>query len=241
MSGGTDVCSAFIGGNPLAAVYAGEIQCRALGCRLEAWDDEGRPVVDAVGEMVITRPMPSMPVFFWNDPGKKRYRESYFEQYPGIWRHGDWIEITAAGGIRVLGRSDATLNRGGVRIGTSEVYRAVEDVPEVRDSLIVCIEKPGGDFYMPLFVVMQPGMPLTKAVRNAITNTLRMQCSPRHVPDDIVAVPEIPYTISGKKTELPVKKILSGRSVASSLQAGSLRNPDSLHYFQHLYDQQQHP
>ncbi len=237
MSGGTDVCSAFIGGNPWAAVYRGEIQCRALGCRLEAWDESGQPLVQAEGEMVITRPMPSMPIYFWNDPEKKRYRESYFENYPGIWRHGDWIEITETGGIIVYGRSDATLNRGGVRIGTSEVYRAVETVPEIQDSLIVCIETGEGEFYMPLFVVLRPELQLTPEIKQIINRQLRTQCSPRHVPDEIICVPEIPYTISGKKTELPVKKILSGKGNASSLQTGSLRNPDSLRFFQQLYDQ----
>lgn len=237
MSGGTDVCSAFIGGNPWAAVYRGEIQCRALGCRLEAWDESGQPLLQAEGEMVITRPMPSMPIYFWNDPEKKRYRESYFENYPGIWRHGDWIEITETGGIIVYGRSDATLNRGGVRIGTSEVYRAVETVPEIQDSLIVCIETGEGEFYMPLFVVLRPELQLTPEIKQIINRQLRTQCSPRHVPDEIICVPEIPYTISGKKTELPVKKILSGKGNASSLQTGSLRNPDSLRFFQQLYDQ----
>lgn len=237
MSGGTDVCSAFIGGNPWAAVHAGEIQCRALGCSLEAWDETGRPQLGSVGEMVITQPMPSMPVFFWNDPGKKRYRESYFEKYPGIWRHGDWIEITPARGIVVYGRSDATLNRGGVRIGTSEIYRAVEQIPEVQDSLIVCIEKGNGEFYMPLFVVMRAGHTLTEAIRKDIVQHLRVQFSPRHVPDEILAAPDIPYTVSGKKTEIPVKNILSGKSLATSLQAGSLRNPDSLEFFRTVYDQ----
>jgi acetoacetyl-CoA synthetase len=239
MSGGTDVCSAFIGGNPWVAVYAGEIQCRALGCRLEAWNEAGQPIEESMGEMVITQPMPSMPIFFWNDPDKKRYRESYFDHYPGVWRHGDWIEISASSGIIVYGRSDATLNRGGVRIGTSEVYRAVEGVHEIQDSLIVCIEKTTGEFYMPLFVMMRPGHVLDEKIKQQVVQNLRTRYSPRHVPDEILAVPDIPYTISGKKTELPVKKILSGKSVASSLQTGSLRNPGSLQYFQDLYDQQE--
>jgi acetoacetyl-CoA synthetase len=241
MSGGTDVCSAFIGGNPWAPVRKGEIQCRALGCKLEAWDENGTAKTGEVGEMVITQPMPSMPVYFWDDPGQRRYRESYFDTYPGVWRHGDWIMITSGGGIVVYGRSDATLNRGGVRMGTSEVYRAVEQVPDVLDSLIVCIEKPNGDFYMPLFVVLRPGHELTDTLRQLIVQTLRTQCSPRHVPDAIIAVPEIPYTLSGKKTELPVKKILSGKSVATSLQPGSLRNADALQFFRELYYQTQTP
>jgi acetoacetyl-CoA synthetase len=241
MSGGTDVCSAFIGGNPLTPVYAGEIQCRALGCALEAWSEEGKPVTNAVGEMVITQPMPSMPVGFWNDPGGVRYRESYFSHFAEVWRHGDWIKINDRGGIVVYGRSDATLNRGGVRIGTSEVYRAVESVPDVRDSLVVCIERDNGEFYMPLFVVLQPGQTLTETLKNAIVQALRSQYSPRHVPDEIVAAPDIPYTLSGKKTELPVKKILSGKSAAHALQTGSLRNPEALAFFEQLYQSKLKP
>ena len=173
MSGGTDVCSAFVGGNPTLPVYAGEIQCRALGCSLEAWDEEGKPLVEDEGEMVITKPMPSMPVFFWNDPEFQRYKESYFEMYPGIWRHGDWIRVTSRDGVVIYGRSDATLNRGGIRIGTSEVYRAVDQVKEVKDSLIVCIEKEGGEFWMPLFVLMQEGNELTDETRRAINAAIR--------------------------------------------------------------------
>ena len=231
MSGGTDVCSAFVGGNPTWPVHAGEIQCRALGCKLEAFNEEGKPVLNEVGEMVITKSMPSMPVYFWNDPEFKRYRESYFEMFPGIWRHGDWIKITENKGIVIYGRSDATLNRGGVRIGTSEIYRAVDKVIEVKDSLIICIEKKGGNFWMPLFVVMHDGMHLTEEIKSKINNTLRKEYSPRHVPDHIIQVPDIPYTISGKKTETPVKKILMGKNPEEVVNAGSLRNPDSLKFF----------
>jgi len=231
MSGGTDVCSAFVGGNPTLPVYAGEIQCRALGCRLEAFNEAGEPMTGEVGEMVITKPMPSMPVSFWNDPDFHRYTESYFEMYPGIWRHGDWIEITAHDGIIIYGRSDATLNRGGVRIGTSEIYRAVDDVKEVKDSLIVCIEKAGGQFWMPLFVVMQEGIVLTDDIRKKINTTIRNRYSPRHVPDEIMAVADIPYTISGKKTETPVKKVLMGQDPKKVVNAGALRNPGSMEFF----------
>ena len=231
MSGGTDVASAFVGGIPTWPVYAGEIQCRALGCKLEAFNEEGKPVLNEVGEMVITKPMPSMPVYFWNDPEFKRYRESYFEMFPGIWRHGDWIKITENKGIVIYGRSDATLNRGGVRIGTSEIYRAVDKVIEVKDSLIICIEKNGGNFWMPLFVVMHDGMQLTDEIKSKINITLRKEYSPRHVPDQIIQVPDIPYTISGKKTETPVKKILMGKNPEEVVNAGSLRNPDSLKFF----------
>jgi acetoacetyl-CoA synthetase len=231
MSGGTDVCSAFVGGNPTWPVYAGEIQCRALGCKLEAFNEDGQPVTGEVGEMVITAPMPSMPVYFWNDPEYTRYRESYFEMFPNVWRHGDWIEITPRQGIIIYGRSDATLNRGGIRIGTSEIYRAVDTVKEVKDSLIICLEKDGGEFWMPLFVVMQENVALTDDIRKKINTALRTAYSPRHVPDEIIAVPDIPYTISGKKTETPVKKILLGKDPKKVINAGSLRNPQSLEYF----------
>ncbi|HMG91434.1 MAG TPA: acetoacetate--CoA ligase [Chryseolinea sp.] len=234
MSGGTDVASAFVGGNPTLPVYAGEIQCRALGCSLEAFNDLGKPVLNEVGEMVITKPMPSMPVYFWNDPEFKRYRESYFEMFPGIWRHGDWIKITENKGIIIYGRSDATLNRGGVRIGTSEIYRAVDKIEEVKDSLIICVEKDGGKFWMPLFVVMQDGVSLTDDVKARINNTLRNDYSPRHVPDEIILVPDIPYTVSGKKTETPVKKVLMGKNPDDVVNAGSLRNPASIKFFADL-------
>jgi acetoacetyl-CoA synthetase len=236
MSGGTDVASAFVGGNPLWPVYPGEIQCRALGCHLEAWNEEGHPVVDEVGEMVITTPMPSMPVYFWDDPEKRKYKESYFEMYDGVWRHGDWIELTSRYSIIIYGRSDATLNRGGVRIGTSEIYRAIDKVPEVKDSIILCIEKDGGEFYMPLFVVMKEGQVLTDEIRKRINTTIRSDYSPRHVPDEIVVAPDVPYTISGKKTETPVKKILMGKDPAKVINAGALRNPDAMKFFIGFYN-----
>lgn len=236
MSGGTDVCSAFVGGNPWLAVYSGEIQCRALGCKLEALDENGLELHGEVGEMVIQQPMPSMPVMFWNDPGKKRYRESYFEVFPGQWRHGDWIEITERGGVVIYGRSDATLNRGGVRIGTSEIYRAVDKVKEVKDSLIVCLEKEKGDFYMPLFVVMAESIALTDEIRKKINSTIRQDYSPRHVPDEIISVPDIPYTISGKKTETPVKKVLMGKDPKQVVNAGALRNPEAIDFFVSFYN-----
>jgi acetoacetyl-CoA synthetase len=231
MSGGTDVATAFVGGNPLWPVHTGEIQCRALGCSVEAWSESGIPLVDEVGEMVITVPMPSMPVYFWNDAGFTRYTESYFSTYPETWRHGDWIEVTSRQGVIIYGRSDATLNRGGVRIGTSEIYRAVDKIKEVRDSLIVCIERAEGEFYMPLFVVMSEKQELTDDLKRSINATIRSDNSPRHVPDEIIAVPDIPYTISGKKTETPVKKILMGRDAREVINTGSLRNPQSLDFF----------
>jgi acetoacetyl-CoA synthetase len=235
MSGGTDVCSAFVGGNPLWPVYSGEIQCRALGCHLEAFSDKGVPLTGEVGEMVITQPMPSMPVFFWNDPGDVRYRRSYFDRYPGVWCHGDWVMITAHQGIVIFGRSDATLNRGGVRIGTSEIYRAVDKIKGVNDSLIVCLEKEHGEFYMPLFVQLREGAVLNDQLKSEINKTIRNDYTPRHVPDVIVAVPDIPYTLSGKKTETPVKKILMGKNASDVVSADALRNPDALLFFSEFY------
>jgi acetoacetyl-CoA synthetase len=231
MSGGTDVCSAFVGGNPLWPVYAGEIQCRALGCSLEAFNEHGKSVVEEVGEMVITKPMPSMPVRFWNDPEFKRYTESYFEMFPGIWRHGDWTKITPRHGVIIYGRSDATLNRAGIRIGTSEIYRAVDKVEEVKDSMIICIEKSGGEFWMPLFVILKEGVELNDTLIKKINSIIRSQNSPRHVPDEIISVPDLPYTVSGKKTETPVKKILMGKDPQQVVNAGSLRNPESMNFF----------
>jgi acetoacetyl-CoA synthetase len=238
MSGGTDVCSAFVGGNPTWPVYSGEIQCRALGCKLEAFNEEGAPVVDEVGEMVITKPMPSMPIYFWNDPDFSRYTESYFEMYSGIWRHGDWTKITPRQGVIIYGRSDATLNRGGVRIGTSEIYRAVDKVNEVKDSLIICIEKDGGEFWMPLFVVLKESQMLDETLKKKINATIRREYSPRHVPDEIISVPDVPYTISGKKTETPVKKVLMGKDPSKVVNAGALRNPRSMDFFIELYNTQ---
>jgi acetoacetyl-CoA synthetase len=231
ISGGTDVCSAFVGGCPTRPVYSGEIQCRALGCDLHAFDEAGNTVIDEVGEMVISSPMPSMPIYFWNDPDKQRYRSSYFTHYPGVWRHGDWIRITSRDGIVIYGRSDATLNRGGIRIGTSEIYRAVNSVEEIADSLIICLEKDGGEFYMPLFVVLRPGITLTDELRKKISTTIRNAYTPRHVPDEIIAIGEVPYTISGKKTETPVKKILMGQKVADVIKPDALKNPEALKYF----------
>jgi acetoacetyl-CoA synthetase len=239
MSGGTDVCSAFVGGNPTLPVYAGEIQCRALGCGLLAFDDDATPVTEAVGEMVITQSMPSMPIFFWNDEDRSRYRESYFDTYANVWRHGDWILITDRGSVIIYGRSDATLNRGGVRIGTSEIYSAVDLIPEVRDSLIVCVERKSGEFWMPLFVAMQPGVALTQEIKSRINQSLKSNFSPRHVPDEIIEVPDIPYTISGKKTETPVKKILLGAIPSRVVSRDVLRNPQAMDFFVSLANTRQ--
>jgi acetoacetyl-CoA synthetase len=232
MAGGTDVCTAWVGGNPLLPVYQGEIQARCLGAAMESWDEQGRPVpTGEVGEMVVTRPMPSMPVFFWNDPDNKNYKAAYFEYFPGVWRHGDWLQITERGGVVILGRSDATLNRQGVRIGTAEVYRALDQVPELRDCLIVNIEHADGTDWMPLFVALQPGHILSEDLKKRINSTLRQTYSPRHVPDAIIEVPDIPYTISGKKMETPVKKLLQGKPAEKAYSPDSMRNPEAMTFF----------
>ncbi len=230
-SGGTDICSGFVGGCPLMPVYAGEIQCRLLGCWLDAFNELGISVREQLGEMVILEPMPSMPIYFWGDENNTRYHSSYFEQYEGIWRHGDWIEITSRGSVIIFGRSDTTLNRDGVRIGTSEIYSAVESIPEVADSIIVCVEKEGGQYFMPLFVVMKKGNILSEEIKIKIKTRLRNLYSPRHVPDEIYAIAEVPYTISGKKMEAPVKKILMGTDPDKAASKDTMRNPDSLNYF----------
>ncbi|AKD57487.1 acetoacetate--CoA ligase [Spirosoma radiotolerans] len=231
LSGGTDVCSGFVGGNPLLPVYEGEIQSRLLGCKVEAFDENAQPVRGALGEMVILEPMPSMPIYFWNDRHNEQYRKSYFDVYPGIWRHGDYIRITERNGVIIYGRSDATLNRDGIRIGTSEIYSAVESLPEVADSLIVGLEQPGGKYFMPLFVVLRDGFSLTDDLIAHIKQSLRNQFSPRHVPDAIYAITDVPYTISGKKLETPVKKILSGMDTSLATSKDTVRNPASLEQF----------
>lgn len=231
MSGGTDVCTAFVGGNPFAAVYEGRIQCRALGCALYAYNEEGERVDRELGEMVIEKPMPSMPIYFWNDPGKKRYRDSYFSDFPGLWRHGDWIQLFEDGSLLIQGRSDATLNRKGIRIGTAEIYRVLDTFPALRDSLILNLEQPDGSDIMPLFVALAEGESLTEVLIKAINTALRSQCSPRHVPDMILLAPDIPYTLSGKKMEVPVKKILLGMDVSKSLQRDAIRNPAAMDWF----------
>jgi acetoacetyl-CoA synthetase len=230
-SGGTDVCTAFVGGVPLLPVYSGELQGRALGAAVEAFDDQGNSVTDQVGELVITEPMPSMPLFFWGDDDGSRYRASYFEQFPGVWRHGDWIEITSRGTAVIYGRSDSTINRQGVRMGTSEIYRAVLAVPEVIDALVVDVPRPGTEGWMPLFVVLEPGADLDEQLANTIKRRIREQCSPRHVPNDVFQVREVPRTLSGKVLEVPVKRILSGTPAEQAASRDSLANPESLDYF----------
>lgn len=232
MAGGTDVCTAWVGGNPLLPVYQGEIQCRCLGCAMESWDENGQPVaVGEVGEMVVTRPMPSMPVFFWNDADGSKYRSSYFDTYPGVWRHGDWLKITERDSLVILGRSDATLNRQGVRIGTAEIYRAMDKIHEIRDSLIINLEHSDGSDWMPLFVALMPGHVLDETLKIRIRAALRAEYSPRHVPDDILEIADVPYTISGKKMETPVKKILQRKPLDKAYNRDSMRNPEAMDYF----------
>ncbi|MSO95942.1 MAG: acetoacetate--CoA ligase, partial [Thermoleophilia bacterium] len=231
-SGGTDVVTAFVGGVPTLPVYRGELQARALGARIEAWSPEGDPLVGEVGELVITEPMPSMPLFFWGDDDGSRYRESYFEMFPGVWRHGDWIEITDRGTAVISGRSDATINRGGIRMGTSEIYRAVLGLDEVVDALVVDLPLPGTEGFMPLFVVLREGLDLDADLVERIRRSIREGCSPRHVPDVVEQIAEVPRTLSGKALELPVKRILLGADAATVASRDSLANPAALEPFE---------
>jgi acetoacetyl-CoA synthetase len=231
LSGGTDLCTAFVGGCRIRPIYAGEIQGAALGANVQAWNEEGQPVINEVGELMITEPMPSMPLYFWNDPGMARYQESYFEMFPGIWRHGDWIMFNERGGCVIYGRSDSTINRQGVRMGTSEIYTAVESLDEVLDSLIIDLELLGRDSYMPLFVVLREGVQLDEGLKQRLKQKLRADVSPRHVPNDIFQIEEVPYTLSGKKMEVPIRKILLGMNVAKAANRGAMRNPQAIDYF----------
>jgi len=233
-SGGTDVCTAFVGGCPLLPVHEGELQARMLGCAVEAWDEYGRSVIDEVGELVITEPMPSMPIYFWEDPGGVRLQESYFSMFPGVWRHGDWIRITPRGGAVIYGRSDSTINRQGVRMGTSEIYRAAGAVEEVIDALVVDVPRADGELWMVLFVVLAPGASLDEELTAQIKRRIREDCSPRHVPNEILQVAEVPRTLSGKVLEVPVKRILMGADPSKAASVDSLANPASLDYFVEL-------
>jgi acetoacetyl-CoA synthetase len=230
-SGGTDLCTAFVGGVATLPVYRGELQARALGAAVEAWDEDGRPVVGEVGELVVTEPMPSMPIRFWGDEDGSRYRESYFEMFPGTWRHGDWIELTERGTAIIYGRSDSTINRGGIRMGTSEIYRAVLGIDAIVDALVVDVPRPGTDGWMPLFVVMREGAELDAELPKEIARRVRGQCSPRHVPDEVFEIDEVPRTLSGKVLEVPVKRILMGTPVEKAASRDSLANPEALDYF----------
>jgi acetoacetyl-CoA synthetase len=236
-SGGTDLCTAFVGGVATLPVYRGELQARALGASVEAWDEAGRPLIGEVGELVVTEPMPSMPVSFWGDRDGSRYRAAYFDHYPGVWRHGDWIEITPRGTAIIYGRSDSTINRSGVRMGTSEIYRAVQAVPEVIDALVVDVPREGTEGWMPLFVVLREDAELDSGLEREIARRVRERCSPRHVPDRVFQVDEVPRTLSGKVLEVPVKRILMGTPAERAASRDSLANPDSLDYFTELAGQ----
>ena len=231
ISGGTDFAGAFIGGNRELPQVAGEMQCRLLGCAVEAWSESGQPVKGAVGELVCTQPIPSMPIYFWGDSGNRRYLSSYFDMYPNVWRHGDWLTITPSGSCIIYGRSDATINRYGLRMGTSELYSAIEALPEVLDSLVVDLEYLGKDSYMPLFVTLRPGVALDSALIERLNHAIKTAVSPRFVPNAVFQVPDIPRTLSGKKQELPIKKLLLGQPLEKVVNKDAMANPACLDWF----------
>ena len=241
MSGGTDFAGAFIGGNRELKQVAGEMQCRLLGCAVEAWNEKGERVIGEVGELVCTQPMPSMPLYFWGDEGDKRYLSSYFDTYPGVWRHGDWLKVTPTGSCIIYGRSDATINRYGLRMGTSELYSAVEALAEVLDSMVVDLEYLGRESYMPLFVVLRPEVPLDAAMKARINHAIKTALSPRFIPNDIFQVPEIPRTLSGKKQELPIKKLLLGQPIEKVVNRDAMANPTCLDWYVALADARRSP
>ncbi|HZG04129.1 MAG TPA: acetoacetate--CoA ligase [Streptomyces sp.] len=234
VSGGTDVCSCFAGAVPTLPVYVGELQAPCLGTDLQSWDPEGKPLVDEVGELVVTNPMPSMPIRFWNDPDGSRYRESYFEMFPGVWRHGDWTTLTSRGTVIIHGRSDSTLNRQGVRMGSADIYEAVERLPEIRESLVIGVEQPDGGYWMPLFVHLAEGAVLDDDLRDRIKRTIREQLSPRHVPDEIIEVKGVPHTLTGKRLEVPVKRLLQGADLDKAVNPGSVDNVELLRFYEGL-------
>jgi acetoacetyl-CoA synthetase len=231
LSGGTDVAAGFIGPTTLLPVTAGELQRPLLGVAAEAWDEEGRPVVGELGELVITEPMPTMPLRFWNDPDGSRYREAYFEPWPGVWRHGDWLEVTERGTCLITGRSDSTLNRGGVRMGTADIYAAVEGIPAVVDCVVLGVEQPGGGYWMPLFVQLAPGEQLTDELTDRIRAAIRANASPRHVPDEIIAVPHVPHTRTGKRLEVPLKRLFQGVAPERALNVGAVDDAGAVDHF----------
>jgi acetoacetyl-CoA synthetase len=238
-AGGTEIAGAFVGGLPTLPVHVGEMQCRSLGAAVYAYDDDGKPVFDKVGELVCVKPMPSMPLYFWNDPGNRRYLDSYFDTFVGpqgerIWRHGDWLQLRSrpdAFGAVIYGRSDATINRHGLRMGTSEFYRVVESHPEVIDSIIIDLEYLGHPSYLGLFVVLQPGSLLTAGLKIELKKRIGAELSPRYVPDDVLQIPEVPRTLTGKKLEVPLKRLLLGQPAKTVLKSGAIANPDSLDWF----------
>lgn len=231
VSGGTDVCGPFLGGNPQLPVHAGELQCRVLGVNVQAFDGDGNPVIGEVGELVVTDPLPSMPIYLWGDEDGSRYHEGYFDMYPGVWRHGDWLRITERGSAVIYGRSDSTINRMGVRMGSAEIYRAVEDLPEIIDSLIVDLTYVDRESQLPLFVVLKEDGKLDDDLRRRITEQVRSQTSPRHVPDPIIEVREVPKTLNNKKLEVPVRKIMLGMNPEEVVNRDSVSNPEALDAF----------
>ncbi|MFE7380067.1 acetoacetate--CoA ligase [Streptomyces zhihengii] len=234
VSGGTDVCSCFAGAVPTLPVHIGELQAACLGTDLQSWDPEGAPLVGEVGELVVTNPMPSMPIRFWNDPDGSRYHDSYFDVYPGVWRHGDWITITDTGSVVIHGRSDSTLNRQGVRMGSADIYEAVERLPEIRESLVIGLEQPDGGYWMPLFVHLTEGTALDDGLRDRVKRTIREQLSPRHVPDEIIEVPGVPHTLTGKRIEVPVKRLLQGTPLGKAVNPGSVDNLELLRFYEDI-------
>ncbi|WP_209307543.1 acetoacetate--CoA ligase [Geodermatophilus sp. DF01-2] len=234
ISGGTDVATGFVGSSLLLPVTAGELQRPMLAVAAAAWDEQGRPVVGELGELVITEPMPTMPLRFWSDPDGHRYREAYFEPWPGIWRHGDWMEVTERGTCVITGRSDSTLNRGGVRMGTADIYAAVESIPEVVDCVVLGVEQPDGGYWMPLFVQLPPGEELTDELTARIRDAIRRQASPRHVPDEVLAVPGVPHTRTGKRLEVPLKRLFQGVDAARALNVGAVDDPAAVDHYVRL-------
>ena len=237
LSGGTDVATGFIGSTPLLPVTVGELQRPMLAVAAAAWNEDGEPVIGELGELVITEPMPSMPLYFWNDPSGQRYREAYFEPWPGVWRHGDWLEITERGTCVITGRSDSTLNRGGVRMGTADIYAAVESVPAVLDSVVLGVEQPDGGYWMPLFVQLAPGEELAEELRGQLKAAIREQASPRHVPDEIIAVPGVPHTRTGKRLEVPLKRLFQGVDPARAVNTGAVDDAALVDHYVRLAQQ----
>lgn len=233
ITGGTDVVTAFLGGAPTVPTWPGELSCPWLGAAVDAFDDTGAPVRDAAGELVVTAPMPSMPVVLWNDPDQRKYRESYFDTYPEVWRHGDWVTITTARGVTVHGRSDATLNRNGIRLGSADIYDIVENLPEITEALVIGVERPDGSYWMPMFVVPAPGQMIDDEMKNRICHRLRSEASNRHVPDDIITAPGIPHTRTGKKLEVPIKRILLGHKPTDVADPTTVDQFELLHWYAH--------
>ncbi|MCW2583477.1 MAG: acetoacetate-CoA ligase [Klenkia sp.] len=234
LSGGTDVATGFIGSSLLLPVVAGELQRPMLGVAAASWDEHGHPVVGDLGELVVTEPMPSMPLYFWADPSGTRYREAYFEPWPGVWRHGDWLEITPTGSCIITGRSDSTLNRGGVRMGTADLYAAVESIPAIADCVVLGVEQRDGGYWMPLFVQLTPGFELTDALVAEIGDAVRRDASPRHVPDEVIVVPGVPHTRTGKRLEVPLKRLFQGVDPARALNVGAVDDPAAVEHFVRL-------